>query len=514
MTNPDQPRPERGDPDESRRLLEMALESLPPGSTQGAAAAGSELAKAFPNLEITGLIGQGGMGAVYKARDPKLDRFVALKVLRSDLPDDPTFAERFTREARAQASLNHPNILSVYDFGESQGHYFLVTEYVDGADLRQLMKMGKLSALEALRMVPQICDALQFAHSRGVVHRDIKPENILIDQQGHVQIADFGLAKILGGDDTARGMTLTRTEQALGTPHYMAPEQMMGAGGVDHRADIYSLGVVIYEMLTGQLPIGRFDPPSTAAGTGKALDEVVLRALAQAVDRRYQNISEVKTDVENAGPGVAAHEAGADVEQADNPSPPPAHAVPVAGGTSKLCKRPLVALLFLLVVPFVMGVLVKLTASDMEGRMASRMEMQAYQEEVKEMESWQQERNEPWPGEIPIKPEEHQGGLPFALWPFAGLLTMLSLVTVAWLGFSAVRRIKISNGALHGLGFALVIAWLPILIGIHCALTIPFVNLRDSDLALICMLVMSLILLILDFFFLRWQYRHHRSEIV
>jgi len=220
------------------------------------------------------------MGAVYKARQPKLDRHVALKILPPEVGKDPAFAERFMREARALAMLNHASIVAVYDFGEADGLYYFVMEYVDGANLRQTIETGGLTPPEALAIVPQICDALQFAHDEGVVHRDIKPENILIDKRGRVKIADFGLAKLLGvdADDSAaeKAFTLTGTHQVMGTLHYMAPEQMQGSSAVDHRADIYSLGVVFYEMLTGELPIGRFEPPSKKVRIDVRLDEVVL----------------------------------------------------------------------------------------------------------------------------------------------------------------------------------------------------------------------------------------------
>jgi serine/threonine protein kinase len=160
--------------------------------------AADELAKLFPQLEILELLGKGGMGAVYRARQPTLDRMVAVKILPPAVAADPTFAERFTREARALARLNHPHIVSVYDFGQVQGQYYFVMEYVDGANLRTAIQAARLSAREALAIVPQICDALQYAHDEGVVHRDIKPENILIDKRGRVKIADFGLAKRTG----------------------------------------------------------------------------------------------------------------------------------------------------------------------------------------------------------------------------------------------------------------------------------------------------------------------------
>ena len=175
----------------------------------------AELAPKFPQLEILEFIGQGGMGAVYKARQKALDRVVALKILPPDIGHDAAFAERFTREAKALAKLNHPGIVTIHDFGRvdnasatspapaaSRLYYFLM-EFVDGVNLRQLLAASRVSTREALAIVPQICDALQFAHDQGIVHRDIKPENILLDRRGRVKVADFGLAKIMGNDGGA-----------------------------------------------------------------------------------------------------------------------------------------------------------------------------------------------------------------------------------------------------------------------------------------------------------------------
>lgn len=265
------------------------------------------LIKLFPQLQILGVLGAGGMGAVYKARQPALDRIVALKILPADDSSGTNFAERFNREARALARLNHPNIVTVYEFGQVEGLHFFLMEFVDGANLRQLEKSGRLSPREALQIIPQICDALQYAHDEGVVHRDIKPENVLVDRKGRVKIADFGLAKILGQD--VESLRLTNEGQVMGTPHYMAPEQVARPLAVDHRADIYSLGVVLYEMLTGELPLGKFAPPSRKVQVDVRLDDVVLRALENDPARRYQHASEVKTQVENitgaAAPAVA-----------------------------------------------------------------------------------------------------------------------------------------------------------------------------------------------------------------
>ncbi|MGP8020041.1 MAG: protein kinase domain-containing protein [Limisphaerales bacterium] len=255
-----------------------------------------EIAGLFPQLEILRLIGQGGMGAVYKARQPTLDRFVALKVLPPTAANDPGFAERFNREARALARLNHPNIVAVHDFGKAGTLHYLLMEFVDGANLREVERLGELTPEQALAIVPQICEALQFAHNEGIVHRDIKPENLLLDKKGRVKITDFGIAKMVGVG--AGPQNLTGAKDVVGTPHYMAPEQIEKPLSVDHRADIYSLGVVFYEMLTGELPLGKFAPPSKKVQIDVRLDEVVLHALEKEPDRRYQQASQVKTAVE------------------------------------------------------------------------------------------------------------------------------------------------------------------------------------------------------------------------
>jgi predicted Ser/Thr protein kinase len=274
----------------------VADTAVPPEATPFQPPGVEEVARLFPQLEIIALIGKGGMGAVYKARQPALDRIVALKILPPQTAGGPGFIERFNREARALARLNHPNIVAVYEFGQVNGLPFFIMEFVDGLNLRQLERAGKLSPREALQIVPQICDALQFAHDEGVVHRDIKPENILLDKKGRVKIADFGIAKILGNPAE---VDLTGTQSAIGTPHYMAPEQMEKPTTVDHRADIFSLGVVFYEMLTGELPLGKFGPPSSLkVEVDVRLDDVVFRALEKDPERRYQHASQVKTAVD------------------------------------------------------------------------------------------------------------------------------------------------------------------------------------------------------------------------
>jgi len=254
------------------------------------------LAPLFPHLEVMELVGRGGMGAVYKARQIHLDRLVAVKILPTSIADDATFAERFAREARALARLSHANIVTVHDFGRAGDFFYFVMEFVDGANLRQALVTKSLEPKAALAIVPQICDALQYAHDEGIVHRDIKPENILLDKKGRVKIADFGLAKLL--QKTPQNITLTQTYVTMGTPHYMAPEQTERPLEVDHRADIYSLGVVFYEMLTGELPLGRFAAPSQKAAVDARLDDVVFKTLEKDPGRRYQQASEVKTGVQ------------------------------------------------------------------------------------------------------------------------------------------------------------------------------------------------------------------------
>ena len=276
----------------------------------------ADVAKLFPQLEILECLGRGGMGAVYKARQPRLDRIVALKILSPEKQGNQKFGERFEREARALAKLHHPNIVTVYDFGETQGNFYLLMEFVDGLTLRQLIQGRKLSPAEALAIVPKICEALQYAHEQGIVHRDIKPENILMDKDGRVKIADFGIAKILGDNGSAN---LT-AEQVIGTPHYMSPEQIEKPQSVDHRADIYSLGVVFYEMLTGELPLGKFQPPSKKVHIDVRLDEIVLRTLEKEPERRYQQASEVKTHVETiaASPTVGGFVPALPVQKPDH----------------------------------------------------------------------------------------------------------------------------------------------------------------------------------------------------
>ncbi len=295
-----------------------------------------ELQRMLPDYEVQALIGRGGMGAVYKGMQRSLDRAVAIKILPPMVNEaDAQFATRFKQEAKAMAKLNHPHILAIHDFGEVQigralgqiggavdqmgralgppsavpaeqrrledkppyqNLLYFVMEFIDGTDLQQIMKSeGHLSPKRAAALISQVCDALEFAHEHGIVHRDIKPSNIMVDKRGQVKVADFGLAKTLHADD-AESIHMTMTGAVMGTRAYMAPEQALGRR-VDHRADIYSLGAMFYEMLTGEPPHGAIEAPSHKIELDVRMDSIVLKALAQDPDRRYQHASEIKSDV-------------------------------------------------------------------------------------------------------------------------------------------------------------------------------------------------------------------------
>ena len=280
--------------------LNFATETMPPGATPVATQTPltpEELAPHFPQLEILECLGRGGMGVVYKARQKSLNRLVALKLLAPERADDANFAARFEKEAQALAALNHPHIVTIHDFGQAGGFYFLLMEFVDGVNLRQAMTAGRFTPEQALAIVPPVCEALQYAHEHGIVHRDIKPENLLLDKQGRVKIADFGIAKMIGAVGEDGGESLS---QPFGTPTYAAPEQQNDPRHVDHRADIYSLGVVLYELLTGELPKQNLEPPSKRVQIDVRLDEIVLRALETRPEMRFATAAEFRTQLAEA----------------------------------------------------------------------------------------------------------------------------------------------------------------------------------------------------------------------
>ena len=240
------------------------------------------------------MIGRGAMGAVYEAHQIALDRKVAIKLLPLEISGDEVFVERFRREARALARLNHPNIISVYEFGSTlAGHLFFVMEFVAGANLREMIHGPGVAPAQAVEIFGGVCDALAYAHGKGVVHRDIKPANVMVSADGQVKVADFGLVRLVDSAAGDAGHTVTGT--VIGTPEYMSPEQMRGID-VDRRADIYSLGVMLYEMLCREVPRGVFDPPSSRVpGIAKGMDDVVTTAMQQEPGRRYQSTPEMKT---------------------------------------------------------------------------------------------------------------------------------------------------------------------------------------------------------------------------
>ncbi|UCE19256.1 MAG: protein kinase [Gemmatimonadota bacterium] len=263
------------------------------------------IGETISHYKIVEKLGEGGMGVVYKAEDTKLKRTVALKFLPPELTRDTEAKERFVHEARAAASLNHPNICTVYEVDEAEGQSFIAMEFIEGLSLKEKIKARPLKLKEAADIAIQIAEGLQNAHARNIVHRDIKPANIMVTQNGQVKIMDFGLAKLTGQTK------LTKDGTTLGTVAYMSPEQARGES-VDHRTDIWSLGVVLYEMVAGQIPFkGEYeqavmysilndDPePLTARRTGVPLDldRIVFKLLAKDPAARYQHIDEVPVDL-------------------------------------------------------------------------------------------------------------------------------------------------------------------------------------------------------------------------
>ena len=289
------------------QLLALGAEDSNPVAAEWEPPGLEEVARLFPAWKVQSLLGRGGMGAVYLMHQPELDRSVAVKLLPLEACREERQVERFRREARTLAKLHHPNIVALHEGGVTPaGHFFFVMEYVDGLPLNQLIAAGNVAVPKAIEIVRQVCDALGVAHGAGVVHRDIKPSNILIDQHGQVKVADFGLAR-WEQPGTEGALELSQTGMFMGTAAYAAPEQARDAARADHRADLYSLGVLLYEMLTGELPRGVFQPPSRKSGSDARLDDVVQRALQERPEDRYQAAADFKKDVtsvQNPAPAV------------------------------------------------------------------------------------------------------------------------------------------------------------------------------------------------------------------
>jgi TolB-like protein/predicted Ser/Thr protein kinase len=274
--------------------------------------------ESLAHYKILGPIGAGGMGEVYRARDTRLGRTVAIKVLADEVANDPERRERLLQEARATAALSHPNIAALYEIGEDQGHQFLAFEYVPGETLKSVIAGRPLNPRRAIDLAVQLADALAEAHAEGVVHRDIKPENIIVTPKGHAKILDFGLATwtTSGAErEQAATMIATGAGTALGTVAYMSPEQALGQP-VDHRTDIFSLGIVMFEMLTGRLPF--IGPTSTAVAlqivqasaplpssvnpeVPRELDAIVAKALAKSLDQRYETAASLAAELRSVG---------------------------------------------------------------------------------------------------------------------------------------------------------------------------------------------------------------------
>ena len=259
--------------------------------------------------EIIKTIGEGGMANVYLAKDIILDRNVAIKVLRGDLATDEKFVRRFQREALSASSLSHPNIVEIYDVGEDDGDYYIVMEYVDGKNLKQLLKKrGKLTAAEVVDIMLQITSAMSVAHDSLIVHRDLKPQNILIKEDGEIKITDFGIAMALNATQ------LTQTNSAMGSVHYFPPEQANGKGS-SLKSDVYSLGIMMYELLTGTLPfrgdnaveiaLKHLKEPIPSIRTElpelpQSIENIIIRATAKNPKNRYANAGEMHEDLKTA----------------------------------------------------------------------------------------------------------------------------------------------------------------------------------------------------------------------
>ena len=286
--------------------------------------------------EILAPIGAGGMGEVYRARDSRLAREVAIKVVRADLAGDSQLLRRLQQEARAAAAFHHPNIAVLHEIGETDGHHFIVMEYVEGQTLSRLIGGRPLPVAQLLDLAVQMADALEEARSKGVVHRDIKPANILVTPKGQAKILDFGLAKTAltpkPGDETATALEpMTQPDMVLGTVPYMSPEQALGQP-VDHRSDLFSLAIVLYEMATGKRPFAGAtsmallneiinkapaSPATLNPALPAALESVLRKALEKDPLQRYQTAADLRSELKRLQ------------QPTPSPTPPRASRVPL-----------------------------------------------------------------------------------------------------------------------------------------------------------------------------------------
>ncbi len=250
------------------------------------------LSALFPGYDIESLIATGGMGAVYRAVQRSLDRVVAIKILPREFGADPAFRESFEAEAKAMAKLNHPNLIGVFDFGEVDGMLFIIMEFVSGGSLYHFAYGKALDGVTAGHLVEAVCDGLAHAHEHGILHRDIKPANILLDAQGRPKIGDFGLARVIGKQVEAG-------ETVYGTPHYTAPEVINHPASVDSRADIFSIGVMLHELLTTKLPANDQRPSSAISGCDARFDAIIKRATNPRPDLRYPSAAAMGKDLKS-----------------------------------------------------------------------------------------------------------------------------------------------------------------------------------------------------------------------
>ena len=244
---------------------------------------------------LTGKIGQGGIAEIFRGRQESLSRDVAIKILSPNLLSDADIVRRFERESVVIAKLNHPNIVHVIDRGKAGNRYYFVMEFVDGTSLREVIDSAKIPLETKLDMIVQVCKALDYAHKNGVIHRDIKPTNILIDKQGNARVADFGIAQIIGLTESE----MTSSDVVMGTVAYMSPEQKVSSTNVDQTTDIYAIGIMLYEMLTGKKPQGHFRLPSEFDPGLRGFDDIILKTLAQEPRDRFQSAVELKDAILN-----------------------------------------------------------------------------------------------------------------------------------------------------------------------------------------------------------------------
>lgn len=296
--------------------------------------------------KIVEKLGQGGMATVYKAYHAGLDRYVALKVLHPDLTEDPTFSARFQREARLVAKLEHPNIVPVHDFAEHNGYPYLVMKFIEGGTLKARLGRGPLTSEEINDVVDSVGAALAYAHQQGILHRDIKPSNVLMATDGHIYLADFGLARI-----AQSGTSTLSTDAVMGTPQYISPEQAIGKSDLDEGTDIYSFGVMLYEMVVGQVPFSADTPfsiiydhiysplplPRTInSSVPENVERVLLKALAKERSDRYATISELVAAFKSAWEAAGVPMQGTGVILPGGGEPVPEEAdVPVEKETAK-----------------------------------------------------------------------------------------------------------------------------------------------------------------------------------